>query len=707
MKSRKVDIIFVLINIVLLVFWYFSIKNHTMWRVDDFFYSKIWQLFQNKYKLKWESDLILLKIDEDFFKKMWVTVSTFHRWYYANLLKKLQEYWVKNIVFDVYFWDLKYQEKWNKVQKIYNKSLQVFDNDFEKNLKDNVVLWAIPDWDSVIMPAKRFLKNNTWIGHVKSHVNESDINDWVYSFLKDKNREKVLTLGYEWYLNRLYKLWEIDKHFEVKIKDWASVFAPRIMEIKTSNPKHYFQIPLSTDYLNWSFIMTPFFRSTNKIRSYSIYNILKDEDNIYRSIFAWKTVFIWATDETLNDIKLSYLGFVPGVMFHINQFLSIYSWQYIYMSSVFFSFTILFIIFIISYALVVAFKDEKMSIISFIWFIVFLLLCFYYLFVSSWILMPLWSILAILSIKLLLDVLHILFINQERKRFVTNLFNKYIWDRVLEKKWETKWSIADKKNIVVMFSDIAWFTNISEKLEAKEVIDMLNAYFDKTNTSIIRTNWFIDKYIWDAIMAFWEDAENIDSILDAIIQIQKVHPQIMELVKSKIWKDIHISTRIWLHYGEAVIWDVWDARSKISYTAIWDNINLASRLEWINKYYNTNIIISEDIYNRIQEKDNYAIRLLDKIIVKWKSKPLKIYELMSLYKQEITQDLISYIVDFEMAIGLYFQWNFEKSKEIFNRLEILSFGMNDPSLSVFLDRIHFLLRDRPDDWNWVWRFDKK
>lgn len=705
--KKKVDIIFVVVNLILLVFWYFFLKHQTIWKIDDFFYSKIAQISQDQYNVNWDKNLILLKIDKEFFDKMWVTVSTFHRWYYAKILEKIQNYWAKNVVFDVYFGDLKYEAQWNKIQSIYNKSLQIFDNDFQKQIKKNVVLGAIPDWEGTLLPADRFLKNNTWIGQVKSHTNKSDINDWVYSFLKNSNNENVLTLWYEWYLNRLYNLWKIDKHYELNLKKWNNIFSPDLLEIKTSNPQFYFKLPLSVDYHGKYFVMTPFLRSLENIKSYSIYDILTDEDDIYKTIFAWKTVFIGATDETLNDIKLSYLGFIPGVMFHVNHFLSIYSWKYMYTSPVFLSFAILFILFVISYIMVVAFKDEKMSIISFVWFLLFLFLCFYYLFVNSWILIPIWTILLVLFFKLVVDILHILFINQERKKFVTNLFSKYIWDRVLEKKWTNKWNIADKKEIFVMFSDIAWFTNISENLQAKEVIDMLNSYFDKTNTSIIRTNWFIDKYIWDAIMAFWEDTDNADRVLDAIIQMQKVHPQIISLVKNKIWKDIKIATRIWLHFGEAVIWDVWDIRSKISYTAIWDNINLASRIEWINKYYNTKIIISEQVYEKIKNVNDYAIRLLDKIVVKWKSKPLKIYELMSLYKQEITQDILLYIKDFETAVKFYFQWNFEKSKEILNKLEILSLWAKDPVLPIFKDRVDSLLKNKPENWDWVWKFDNK
>jgi len=706
MKMRKKTLIFIILNITLLVLWFFFIKNHSFSRIDDFIYSKILSTSVNKYNTKWENKVILLKIDKKFFDKMWVTTSTFHRWYYSKLLEKLQKYWVGNITFDVYFWDLKYWTWENKVQKIYNKSLQIFDDAFKKNINNKVILWAIPDGDKVIMPSKKFLKKTSWVGNVKSHTNKSDINNWLYPYLNDKEK-KILSLWYVSFLNKLYINWKINKNIQIsKIKS-NNIFKPDMLNIKTSNKKYNFQIPLSKDREENDYIFTPLFKTLNNIKSYSIYDIITDKDNIYESIFKGKNIFIWATDSTLNDIKLSYIGIIPWVMFHINQFLSMYDNKYIYVAPNMLSFIILVSIFIISYIFVIAFKDEKLSIITFLSLILFLFVSFYYLFVSEWILIPLWTIIVIFFIKLLIDILNILFINQDRKEFVTNLFNKYIWDKVLTKKENTKNNVADKKNIALMFSDIESFTNISEKLNPKEVIDMLNIYFEKTNTPIIRSKWFIDKYVWDAIMAFWEDMEYLDNVIYSIIQIQRIHPKIMADIKDKLWKDINIFTRIWLHYGEAIVWDVWDTKSKISYTAIWDNVNLASRLEWINKYYKTNIMISQNFYEKIQKKEEYAIRLLDKITVKWKTKPIKIYQVMPYYTHEIIHELVSYIKEFEQMVKFYFNWEFTQAKEIIDKLAILNLWKDDKVLNLYSERLKTLIENPPKNWDGVWKFTTK
>ena len=257
---------------------------------------------------------------------------------------------------------------------------------------------------------------------------------------------------------------------------------------------------------------------------------------------------------------------------------------------------------------------------------------------------------TILIFKVIIDILHILSINQKRKEYLHILFNKYVWEKVLEKKDKSKyWKLAENKKIAIMFSDIAWFTNISEKLSAQEVIQMLNIYFKHTNKEIWYSKWFIDKYIWD----------------------------------------------------------VWDKNEKISYTAIWDNINLWARLEWINKFYWTNIIISEDFYIKLKDKSSFIIRLIDKITVKWKTESIKIYHVFAKTHNEVSPELINYIKLFKKGLNLYFDWNFKKAKIELEMLEIFKIWQNDPTLKILLERINYLIQNKPKTWDWVWRFNKK
>jgi adenylate cyclase len=703
----KIKIIFIVLNLLLLIFSFLAIKNQTFLKLDDYFTSLFFKSsFTDKTFVDWYKKVALIKIDSKFFDKEGVTPSTFHRGYYAKLLEKLQSYWVKNVVFDVYFTNLKYSTSKNKIQRIYNKSLEYFDKKLQKAIKQNVVLWWLPIWSNkILLPSSKLTKNHPWIGYVKSHINKNNINDGAYPYWIYDNK-KFLTLWITAYYNKLYTEWKITKDIKITVTNKNPIFKNKILHIKTSNPKYNRDIILSSD-INWDFIFTPLFFSKKIPLSYSIYDILHDEDGIYEDKLKWKTVFIWNTDESLNDIKLSYVWLIPWVMFHINNFLATKSNFFMYTMPIAISFIIILFIYLLWYLFVIVFKAEKLSIILFILVNIVIFIISFILF-KQWIIVPLWTIIVFLLFKLILDIFHILWINDERREFISNIFDKYVGKKIREEKESKKniWS-TEKKEIALMFSDIASFTNISEKLSAEEVGKMLNTYFEEIWPFIEKSNWYIDKYIWDAIMAYWEDIKNTDKIAKAIIEIQRIHPKIKEKILEKIGKEINIKTRIWLHFWEAIVWDVGDIHWKIQPTALWDNVNLASRLEGINKYYGTKIMMSENFYNLIQNKENFAIRLIDKITVKWKTEPVKIYQLMDYKLNEITQDVKDYIKKYEEGISHYFKWNFEKAKEILNTLLILKLWQNDEVLKIFLERINYLIDNPPENWDGVWRFTTK
>lgn len=296
-----------------------------------------------------------------------------------------------------------------------------------------------------------------------------------------------------------------------------------------------------------------------------------------------------------------------------------------------------------------------------------------------------------------------------KRKEITNLFDKYVWKEVLEKKEQENSSkkISEQKKVFVLFTDIEWFTSISEKLKPQQTIDMLNIYFKYMNQEIEKSGWFIDKYVWDAVIAFWEDKKYSDNVLKVILNMKILHKKINEEIREKISQDITINTRFWVHYGEVIVWDIWDESWKISYTIIGDNVNLASRLEWINKYYWTNIIISENILPTIKHSWNFYYRLLDKIIVKWKKEWIKIYELIATKSELDNLEYIKYIRKFEKWIYYYFTWNFITSFWILSELKQEKFSKDDIALNIMYDRVKLLKESPPKNWDGIWRYNVK
>jgi len=187
---------------------------------------------------------------------------------------------------------------------------------------------------------------------------------------------------------------------------------------------------------------------------------------------------------------------------------------------------------------------------------------------------------------------------------------------------------GEKRNITIFFSDIRGFTSISEKLEPEELVRLLNEYLTEMTSIIIKDEGLVDKYMGDAIMAFWgAPLDQPDHAEIACSSSLEMMDKLRALQKK--WKKEGIPSfdiGIGLNSGDAIVGNM-GSSTRFDYTAMGDNVNIASRLVGLNKTYDTNIIISENTYKII--KDKFKTRKLDTVKVKGKKKPIIIYELLS------------------------------------------------------------------------------
>ena len=181
-----------------------------------------------------------------------------------------------------------------------------------------------------------------------------------------------------------------------------------------------------------------------------------------------------------------------------------------------------------------------------------------------------------------------------------------------------------QKKLSIMFTDIENFTTISESTEPTLVTTQLSTYFELLTKIINKNEGTIDKFIGDSVMAFWgapNEVENkIEKSIKTAIQIQQ------ELnILNKKWESegkIAFKTRIGIHFGKVIVGNI-GSMDRMNYTIIGDNVNIASRLESINKTYNTNIMISEDVNNYI--KDKFNTKFIDSIKLKGKNNITNIF----------------------------------------------------------------------------------
>src|SRR5438876_11575189 len=210
-------------------------------------------------------------------------------------------------------------------------------------------------------------------------------------------------------------------------------------------------------------------------------------------------------------------------------------------------------------------------------------------------------------------------IEEKEKRRVRSAFGQYLSPEVIRRLLLNPELVEPRKTeITVMFSDIRGFTTISEKLDAQELAVFLNQYLSDMTQIVFERRGTLDKYIGDAVMAFWgapfeeegHAALGCQTALDMMKRIGELHAQ------WKIEGMPKLDIGIGLNTGVASVGNM-GSTLRYGYTALGDTVNLSSRLEGLNKDYGTHIIVNESTYNAVKDSD-FIFRELDLIRVKAK-----------------------------------------------------------------------------------------
>ncbi len=266
-----------------------------------------------------------------------------------------------------------------------------------------------------------------------------------------------------------------------------------------------------------------------------------------------------------------------------------------------------------------------------------------------------------------------------------------------------------KKELTIFFSDIANFTNISETLPPEKLVNHLSSYFDELSKILTESNGTIDKYIGDAIMAFWgapiSDRDQTFNACRAALLCQKRLAELNRQWELEGKPVFH--TRIGIHRDEVIV-GIIGSQEKMNYTVMGDGVNAASRLEGLNKFYGTSVLVSEKIFEQVEE--SFLFRPLDIIAVKGKKKPLKIYEIMAQNKGDaslLPSEAQRQISDlFAKAFRLYCLQKWDEALERFQ--EIHTLFPQDYVTTIYLERCkEFKIRPPSVDWDGVTSFTHK
>ncbi|HTD21317.1 MAG TPA: CHASE2 domain-containing protein [Terriglobales bacterium] len=300
-----------------------------------------------------------------------------------------------------------------------------------------------------------------------------------------------------------------------------------------------------------------------------------------------------------------------------------------------------------------------------------------------------------------LVALYRVLVEEKEKRRVHGAFQQYLSPAVVRLLLDNPEQIDPRKRAVsVMFTDIRDFTTLSEKLDAQVLAHLLNDYLTEMTKIIFRHRGTLDKYIGDAVMAFWgapledpaHDAERAcDAALEMIAQLRQFNQKWASLGLPSLDIGIGINT------GVASVGNM-GSTLRYGYTAMGDAVNLSSRLEGLNKEYATRIILSESTRLALP-KDTFLLRGLDYIRVKGKEQPVEIYELLG--RRDIAGDLVELAKCFGEGREAYKRRDWREATRLFEN--ILERWPNDGPARIFRDRVLGYLAEAPaSDWDGVY-----
>lgn len=290
--------------------------------------------------------------------------------------------------------------------------------------------------------------------------------------------------------------------------------------------------------------------------------------------------------------------------------------------------------------------------------------------------------------------------NQQR-RFIQMAFAQYMNPALVRQLIANPGQLklgGEKRTMTVMFSDVRGFTSLSEKISAEDLVSLLNAYMNEMCQVILNNEGVIDKFIGDAIMAFWNAPLDNDrqqelaiktgvAMVDALAKFNKTHD----------YDPLDIG--IGINTGEMVVGNI-GSKQRFDYTVLGDNVNLASRIEGLTKKYGIKFLVTEAVINGVKV-DGIIYRHIDTVTVKGKSLPVKLYQPLSdtSENQEVKKT-------YEAGWDAMAKSDWSTATKLFEKIK------EDAPAQVMLKRIPELKEYNPkgslrEGWKGVWEWKEK
>ncbi len=444
-------------------------------------------------------------------------------------------------------------------------------------------------------------------------------------------------------------------------------------------------------------------------RYISFYDVLNAEKRgLPKEFFANKIVLVGTSLAGLFDLRnVPFMQAFPGVEIHANILYTLLGERFIHKQS---SFNALLVMLALGaiIGILFSFMGPFLSIIMFILATLSYIVAAALMFMnnSQWI--EILTPLLTLFLTFTFVYIYRYMTEEKSKRFIRSTFSHFVTKSVVDELLANPDKIklgGEKKECTVIFSDVAGFTTISEKLTPEALVKLLNEYLTEMTNIVFKYDGMLDKYEGDAIMAvFGAPIDHGNHAYNACAAALDMQEQLSRM--RTMWRKLgkpELAARVGINTGPMVVGNM-GSETRFDYTVMGDAVNLGARLEPANKEYSTLVMIGEGTYQKAG--DLIIARELDLLRVKGKNEPVKVYELMATAEKGLSDEMTRVVDLFNKGFENYLQQNWDWAIKYFQ--QALSINEKDGPSLRYLQRCQDFRENSPgDDWDGVYTMTTK
>jgi len=468
--------------------------------------------------------------------------------------------------------------------------------------------------------------------------------------------------------------------------------------------KNYWSVPIE-DELEDHRLLINFVGPRGTFTQYSFVDVLNGD--VDSSAFENKLVLIGVTSPDLHDeaVVPNSAKPMPGVEIHANTIQTMITQDFLHKEA---KWLVILMIFLLAIGTAMLFYYAPVWLSPIVLFALIILQMFFaiFMFNYNWIINILYVPSTLIMTYMVVTLYYYISEKNDRKK-VLGAFEKYVSKDVISHIMENPDKLklgGEKRELTVFFSDIRGFTTISEALGPERLVALLNEYLTEMTNIILQTDGVVDKYMGDAIMAFWgaplEQPKHAERACNASLMMEK---RLKELQVKWTKEGVPpLEVGIGLNTGDAVVGNM-GAEDRFDYTAMGDTINLGARLESINKQYGTRILVSAATRKKVKGK-GFVFRKIDMVTVKGKTEPVTIYELAG-SESDCEKWCVELMDEFEKGLNLYFKQKWSEAILSFKKclkIRKKGDGKKDGPATTFIERCEYFKKNSPGaKWNGV------